>query len=155
MGYVLHDSAPHHRQFVAHVSPCDGAPGGIRTHDLCLRRAALYPAELRVLRKLKNGKTPLHIRFYFINTHYEKIQGNRLSSTVLGMELTSMGTPRLLSRKPSPITGRACDGRDPYWNHCHNENSWPFWSHPGLFCRYPSKEQHGCRAMPRSRPGNS
>jgi hypothetical protein len=26
-----------------------GAPGEIRTHDLCLRRAALYPAELRVL----------------------------------------------------------------------------------------------------------
>src|SRR6185295_6187730 len=26
----------------------DGAPGEIRTHDLCLRRAALYPAELRV-----------------------------------------------------------------------------------------------------------
>src|SRR5262249_56426702 len=24
-----------------------GAPGEIRTHDLCLRRAALYPAELR------------------------------------------------------------------------------------------------------------
>ena len=22
--------------------------GGIRTHDLCLRRAALYPAELRI-----------------------------------------------------------------------------------------------------------
>src|SRR5438105_6692970 len=29
------------------VEPCDGAPGEIRTHDLCLRRAALYPAELR------------------------------------------------------------------------------------------------------------
>jgi hypothetical protein len=26
---------------------CDGAPEGIRTPDLCLRRAALYPAELR------------------------------------------------------------------------------------------------------------
>jgi hypothetical protein len=26
-----------------------GAPGAIRTRDLCLRRAALYPAELRVL----------------------------------------------------------------------------------------------------------
>src|SRR5712691_1832661 len=26
----------------------NGAPGEIRTHDLCLRRAALYPAELRV-----------------------------------------------------------------------------------------------------------
>ena len=26
-----------------------GAPEGIRTHGLCLRRAALYPAELRVL----------------------------------------------------------------------------------------------------------
>ena len=25
-----------------------GAPGGIRTHDLLLRRQALYPAELRV-----------------------------------------------------------------------------------------------------------
>ena len=28
-----------------------GAPGEIRTHDLCLRRAALYPAELRVHRR--------------------------------------------------------------------------------------------------------
>ena len=27
----------------------NGAPGEIRTHDLCLRRATLYPAELRVL----------------------------------------------------------------------------------------------------------
>ena len=27
----------------------DGALGGIRTHDPCLRRAVLYPAELRVL----------------------------------------------------------------------------------------------------------
>ena len=26
----------------------DGALGGIRTHDPCLRRAILYPAELRV-----------------------------------------------------------------------------------------------------------
>ena len=26
----------------------NGAPGTIRTCDLCLRRAALYPAELRV-----------------------------------------------------------------------------------------------------------
>ena len=26
----------------------DGAPGGIRTHDHCLRRAVLYPAELLV-----------------------------------------------------------------------------------------------------------
>src|SRR5487761_527855 len=25
----------------------NGAPGGIRTHDPCLRRAVLYPAELR------------------------------------------------------------------------------------------------------------
>ena len=29
--------------------PANGAPGRIRTCDLCLRRAALYPAELRVL----------------------------------------------------------------------------------------------------------
>jgi hypothetical protein len=28
----------------------NGGPGEIRTHDLCLRRAALYPAELRVQR---------------------------------------------------------------------------------------------------------
>ena len=28
----------------------DGALGGIRTHDPCLRRAVLYPAELRVQR---------------------------------------------------------------------------------------------------------
>ena len=36
---------------VTHVSGLDnemnGAPEGIRTPDLCLRRAALYPAELR------------------------------------------------------------------------------------------------------------
>ena len=28
----------------------NGAPERIRTSDLCLRRAALYPAELRVLK---------------------------------------------------------------------------------------------------------
>src|SRR6516164_3323082 len=32
-----------------------GAPGEIRTHDLCLRRAALYPAELRVPARGLNG----------------------------------------------------------------------------------------------------
>ena len=32
-----------------------GAPGEIRTHDLCLRRAALYPAELRVPRGVRPG----------------------------------------------------------------------------------------------------
>ena len=31
--------------------PENGAPDEIRTHDLCLRRAALYPAELRVQRE--------------------------------------------------------------------------------------------------------
>ncbi len=30
-------------------SSVSGAPGGIRTHDPCLRRAVLYPAELRML----------------------------------------------------------------------------------------------------------
>ncbi len=33
----------------------DGAPGRIRTCDLCLRRAALYPAELRVHGVSANG----------------------------------------------------------------------------------------------------
>src|SRR5438105_4850230 len=33
----------------------DGGPGEIRTHDLCLRRAALYPAELRVRAGLRAG----------------------------------------------------------------------------------------------------
>ena len=32
-----------------------GAPGEIRTHDLCLRRATLYPAELRVRRGRSDG----------------------------------------------------------------------------------------------------
>jgi hypothetical protein len=32
----------------ARLSKETGGPGEIRTHDLCLRRAALYPAELRV-----------------------------------------------------------------------------------------------------------
>jgi hypothetical protein len=30
-----------------------GAPGVIRTHDLCLRRATLYPAELRALHSIQ------------------------------------------------------------------------------------------------------
>ena len=36
--------------------PLHGAPGGGRTHNLCLRRATLYPIELRVrtVRTLKN-----------------------------------------------------------------------------------------------------
>jgi hypothetical protein len=33
----------------------DGAPDRIRTCDLCLRRAALYPAELRVLFRILNA----------------------------------------------------------------------------------------------------
>ena len=43
----------------------NGAPGRIRTYDLCLRRAALYPAELRVRAKAliahsgRLGKCPL------------------------------------------------------------------------------------------------
>ena len=36
-----------------------GAPDRIRTCDLCLRRAALYPAELRVRRVLKDRKPRL------------------------------------------------------------------------------------------------
>ncbi len=32
--------------------------GEIRTHDLCLRRAALYPAELRVRRAEHTGGAP-------------------------------------------------------------------------------------------------
>ncbi len=32
----------------------NGAPGEIRTHDLCLRRATLYPAELRAHYKTNN-----------------------------------------------------------------------------------------------------
>ena len=35
-----------------------GAPDRIRTCDLCLRRAALYPAELRVLSALNLVKAP-------------------------------------------------------------------------------------------------
>src|SRR5215471_18786583 len=35
--------------FLGHC-PFIGAPGRIRTCDLCLRRATLYPAELRALR---------------------------------------------------------------------------------------------------------
>ena len=33
------------------LSFSSSTPGGIRTHDLCLRRAALYPAELRAHKK--------------------------------------------------------------------------------------------------------
>ena len=36
-----------------------GAPERIRTSDLCLRRAALYPAELRVFAPLVSKKTPV------------------------------------------------------------------------------------------------
>src|SRR5690348_4932566 len=32
-----------------------GAPGGIRTHDPCLRRAVLYPAELRAHVRPRGG----------------------------------------------------------------------------------------------------
>ena len=35
---------------MAYSGDVNGAPDTIRTCDLCLRRAALYPAELRVLR---------------------------------------------------------------------------------------------------------
>src|SRR5262249_21256748 len=39
-----------------HLCENHGAPGEIRTHDLCLRRAALYPAELRVPADLHDQK---------------------------------------------------------------------------------------------------
>src|SRR5262249_26134868 len=44
----------------AQHGPCGiGAPGGIRTHDPCLRRAVLYPAELRARRiDLQTDFTP-------------------------------------------------------------------------------------------------
>src|SRR5438309_968715 len=38
------------RVFSQAISVVTGAPEGIRTPDLCLRRAALYPAELRARR---------------------------------------------------------------------------------------------------------
>jgi hypothetical protein len=34
----------------------NGAPGGIRTHDPCLRRAVLYPAELRARAEIVSGE---------------------------------------------------------------------------------------------------
>jgi hypothetical protein len=40
----------------------DGAPEGIRTPDLCLRRAALYPAELRAREGLDSGTPPTRQR---------------------------------------------------------------------------------------------
>ena len=39
----------------------NGAPDTIRTCDLCLRRATLYPAELRVLAKAE-GASSLKVR---------------------------------------------------------------------------------------------
>jgi hypothetical protein len=39
-----------------------GAPEGIRTPDLCLRRAALYPAELRAREDLDSGTPPMRQR---------------------------------------------------------------------------------------------
>jgi hypothetical protein len=41
-----------------HSLQTNGGPGEIRTHDLCLRRAALYPAELRVRRAEHTGGAP-------------------------------------------------------------------------------------------------
>ncbi len=37
------------KQKVKQVSNCTSVPGGIRTHDLLLRRQPLYPAELQGL----------------------------------------------------------------------------------------------------------
>ena len=52
-------SNPPHRLFNRHLPIEDiiGAPDRIRTCDLCLRRAALYPAELWVRSQVQIGET--------------------------------------------------------------------------------------------------
>ena len=47
-----------------------GASGGIRTHDLCLRRATLYPTELR----MHKMNIPLYTLFFEkSNSFYKKL----------------------------------------------------------------------------------
>ena len=51
-----------HLAAIAHFG--DGAPERIRTSDLCLRRAALYPAELRARSVLDSGRGHERQRLY-------------------------------------------------------------------------------------------
>ena len=55
-----------------------GALGGIRTHDLSLRRAALYPAELQAHKVWTNPRT----EFYF-NKHKYGAEGESRTRTPL------------------------------------------------------------------------
>lgn len=48
LGQFLQDGPAHDSENDRKLGGNNGGPGAIRTRDLCLRRAALYPAELRV-----------------------------------------------------------------------------------------------------------
>ena len=62
---------------------CPGAsvstPGGIRTHDLCLRRAALYPTELRAQQMGSARNKPSSVRRISIASRHQRQRGGIIS----------------------------------------------------------------------------
>ena len=54
-----------------------GAPGEIRTHDLCLRRAALYPAELRVPRMVSYDLSMVKYSRYAASARSSQLAASR------------------------------------------------------------------------------
>jgi hypothetical protein len=63
-----------------------GAPEGIRTPDLCLRRAALYPAELRAREGLDSGTPPMRQRLAVAKTIEGRESGlDRMDGTLFAL----------------------------------------------------------------------
>jgi hypothetical protein len=87
-----------------------GAPGAIRTHDPCLRRAVLYPAELRARSGLKNS--------LFAGYRLGKIPGLAVIVTLwqgdltCGMKCVTRGEGRTGCMKPTS-TSWSCASKKP------------------------------------------
>ena len=94
---------------------CPGAsvntPGGIRTHDLCLRRAALYPAELRAQHMGSARNKPSSVRHIRIASRQLRQQGGIISlgPTLLPASSSLPGT-QVARAAPRPLFGLAPGG---------------------------------------------
>src|ERR1700681_3374757 len=84
-----------------------GAPEGIRTPDLCLRRAALYPAELRAREGLDSGTPAMRQR---LAVEKKPIEGresglDRMESLLFVLMISSRAAPSARLRASSTRYG--------------------------------------------------
>ena len=90
---------------------CSNTPDRIRTCDLCLRRAALYPAELRAQRVSSARNKPSSVRRISIASRQRRQRGGiiYLGPTLLPASSSLPGT-QVVRAAPRPLFGLAPGG---------------------------------------------